>query len=301
MRKLFKYFVIPVGLMTFIKVLFIGSVVSTLFMKCECERDTIVDPVSPKGSINFVFDHYINDASAVFDQMTYWNAAGNNWELAEVQWFISDVTLHKLNGDSVMLNNWSFYHYIDTDIPSSLEWDIVDKVDTATYDHISFTFGIKGEKNEPFMFVNPPENQMFWPYHLGGDEGGYHYLKMNGFWQDTNSFRRGFNFHLGVGQKQYSNGTRMKVWDPSILPNGDSSYVFVQNWFEVKLPASSFTLGENKTKQIEIIMNLENWLSTPNPFDFNKWGADIMENNAAMQLVKENGQNVFSVGEIKDL
>ncbi|MBC8343249.1 MAG: hypothetical protein ISR55_00960 [Bacteroidetes bacterium] len=258
-------------------------------------------PPAPTGKIKLVFDHQVNGSQAIYDQLTYYNVAGNLWELTQIQWFITDVTLHKANGGTLKLDDWTFYHYVDTDIPSTLEWEIEDTVGTATYDHISFTFGINGSKNEPYMFVNSPENQMFWPDHLGGDEGGYHYMKLNGFWQDTNQFRRGFNLHLGVGQKQYSTGIRMKVWDPNILPNGDSSYVFVQNWFEVNLAASSFTLEENKTKQIEIIMNVDKWFSTPNNFDFNVQGADIMENQAAMKMVKENGQDVFTVGEIKDL
>jgi hypothetical protein len=294
MKKNFAYrkaSVVKNSLLTVIGLLFIPI----LLINCDPPEPI---PEQVTGKIKLVFDHYINGVPATYDQMTYWNAAGNKWELAEVQWFISDVTLHKPNGDSVFLDAYEFNHYVDTDIPASKEWALEDKIDTGYYDHLSFTLGIKGEKNIPFMFVNPPENQMFWPYHLGGDEGGYHYLKMNGFWQDTNTFRRGFNFHLGVGQEQWSTGIRKKVYDPDWQ---DSSYVFIQNWFEVELDGSSFTLGENKTKQIEIIMHLEKWLSTPHAFDFNVWGADIMENQAAMKLVKENGHNVFTVGEIKDL
>ncbi|MFC2114108.1 MbnP family protein [Bacteroidota bacterium] len=280
--------------------IFAASAVFFLSNCCKNCDDPPV-PLSPTGKIQLVFKHYVNDSPATNDKMMYWNAAGNHWELSEVQWFITDVTLHKKNGDKDMLDQWSFYHYVDTDIPSTLSWDIEDKVDTGTYSDITFTFGIKGERNEPFMFVNAPENQMFWPYHLGGDDGGYHYMKINGFWQDTNQFRRGFNFHLGVGQKQYSDGTRIKVWDPSIGTSGDSSYVFIQNWFEVTLPASTFVLEKDKTKQIEIIMNIDKWFTTPNDYNHNIWGPDIMENQAAMQKVKENGHDVFTVGIIKDL
>lgn len=298
MRITFKYLPPFKNLNTVFKLFIISFFLIMNFGNCD-PPDPICD--TKKGNVKFVFDHYVNGSPAIFDQFAYWNSAGNLWELAEVQYFITDVTLHKLNGDSIMLTSWTFYHYVDTDIPKSMEWEVEDDVDTGSYDYITFTVGIKGKKNEPFMFVNPPENQMFWPYHLGGEKGGYHYLKMNGFWSDSNSFRRGFNFHLGVGQAQFSSGIRKKVWDPTIKPNGDSSFVFVQNWFEVKLSSSSFTLDENNTKQIELIMNLDKWFTSPNNFDFNVWGADIMENQAAMKLVKENGRDVFTVGEIKDL
>jgi hypothetical protein len=46
------------------------------------------------------------------------------------------------------------------------------------------------------MYVNPPESYMFLPNFLGGPNGGYHYLKLNGKWLDTNSVVTPVDFTL---------------------------------------------------------------------------------------------------------
>ena len=131
------------------------------------------------------------------------------------------------------------------------------------------------------MFVNYPENAMDWPYNLGG---GYHYMKLNGFWKDTVDFRRAFNFHMGIGRT--INGT---------------DTTFTHNYFKVSFN-SPFTLLANKKKEITIAMNIEEWFINPHTWDFNFWGPAIMENQNAMKTAKENGQvGVFTVTSVKDL
>ena len=269
--------------------------VSVFFTACPPTNDDDDDDV--KTNIVLKFEHTIDTVAIEMDNMKYVNSAGNEYEVSEIQWFITDVVLHKKSGGQLPLNAWTFYHYIDTDIPSTLEWEIEDPVPPGEYESISFTFGIKGEKNEPYMFVNFPESAMFWPIHLGGDEGGYHYLKLNGFWKDVNNFRRGYQFHLGVGQKQDANGNRIKEWDSDAK---DSTYVFVQNWFDVTLDNSAFTIEKNHRKEITIRMNVEQWFEDPNDYDFDYFGGETMENQEAQQAMKENGSTVFTVSNIED-
>jgi hypothetical protein len=42
-------------------------------------------------------------------------------------------------------------------------------------------------------------------------------------------------------------------------------------------------------------MNLESWFKGPHNWDFNGWGGDIMQNQAAMAVGCENGMDVFSL------
>ena len=79
----------------------------------------------------------------------------------------------------------------------------------------------------------------------------------------------------------------------------DSIYAFIQNYFYVKLPNSAFTVIENKTRRLEINMNIESWFKTPHIYDHNYWGGAIMQNQSAMQMAKENGVDVFQVGKIQ--
>lgn len=127
------------------------------------------------------------------------------------------------------------------------------------------------------MFVNPPESFMFWPENLGG---GYHYLKLNGKWLNELDQAAPFNFHLGIGQIYFS------------YPDSISS--FVQNYFRVILPASAFNLAVGETKSVEVIMNVENWFQSPNIYNHNTHGGDIMQKQHVMALAVENGWNVFT-------
>ena len=42
-------------------------------------------------------------------------------------------------------------------------------------------------------------------------------------------------------------------------------------------------------------MNVNNWFRDPNIYNFNEWGGAIMQNQAAQEVLKANGHNVFSV------
>ncbi len=46
------------------------------------------------------------------------------------------------------------------------------------------------------------------------------------------------------------------------------------------------------------MMNINNWFNQPQVYDLNYWGPSVMQNQAAMNAIKENGQNVFSISSI---
>ena len=238
-----------------------------------------------KGKIIFHFAHYNEGAEQIFDTMMYTNAAGNNYLVSEIQYFISDIKLHKADGSVQFIDDWKDIHYVDTDIESTQTWQVYDPIEPGDYENISFTFGISEEKNQSLMFLNPPERDMFWPEYLGG---GYHYMKLNGKWLAEDGVVKPFNFHLGIGQI-YAGG----------MINPDSITGFVQNYFEVQLPASSFSINDGETISFEIRMNVENWFQNPHIYNHDTWGGDIMQNQEAMKMGCDNGEaDVFSVYEL---
>lgn len=255
-----------------------------LLINVSCNNDE-PDNNTTSGHISFSFTHLVDGLALQKDNMKYVNAAGNPYEINQVMYFISDVTLHKSDGTKKMISGWTDNHYVDIDIPSTLTWDVYDDIAAGAYDSVSFIFGFTAEKNKSFMFVNPPEVNMMWPDILGG---GYHYMMINGSWKDNANVIKSYAFHMGIGQLYKSNVIEV-----------DSIYAFVQNYFSVKLPNSSFTVEENKTRNIEIIMNIDSWFKTPHNYDHNYWSGAIMQNQAAMQMVKENGYDVFKVGIIQ--
>jgi hypothetical protein len=260
--------------------------ISFLLSLAGCKKHDDDDTVPPEtGNITFKFLHYVNGLPLVKDSMMYINAAGNNYEINELKYFISDITLYKSDGTTKLIDDSKDIDYIDIDMPSTLTWSVTDSIPAGTYDSINFVFGITEAKNQSHIFVNPPESNMEWPDVIGG---GYHYMMMNGKWIDTLSQIEDFNFHMGIGQ----------LYKPGSMGNVDSIYAFVQNYFTVSLTNSSFTIYKDETKEIEIIMNIDSWFKTPQVYDFNYWGGSIMQNQPAMQMVKENGFDVFTIGTI---
>ena len=256
----------------------IGSWLMLLW--AACRPTPAPTPDIPAGKLRIEFTHDVDGKPLVFDTMRYVNAAGNPYLVSNIQYFISDVCLHKNNGDSLLLDKWEDIHYVDSDLPDTWVYALKDDIPDGNYSSVSFTFGINAAKNQTLMFVNPPESDMFWPVYLGG---GYHYMKLNGKWRDPNGTIRPFNFHMGIGQ----------IYDSIGNITG-----FVQNYFNVVLPASDFQIAKGQIANLKLKMNVNEWFKDPHIFDFNQWGGDIMQKQAAMQIARENGHNVFSV---KDL
>jgi len=243
--------------------------VQSIIISCKEKNET--------GKITINFNHQVDGNNLRVDTMIYTNAAGNPFLITEVQYFISDIKLFKKDGTEILINE---IHYVDTDIRDSWNWLINGDFPAGNYDSISFVFGIPDEKNISNSFVNPPESFMFWPDFLGG---GYHYLKLNGKWLEAGQTTQTtpFNCHLGRGQVYFS------------YP--DSIIGFIPNEFRVSLPGSSFEMSVGDTKQIHLTMSIDEWFKNPNIYDLDYWGSYTMQNQEAMQTLKENGCDVFTV------
>ena len=107
--------------------------------------------------------------------------------------------------------------------------------------------------------------------------GGYHYMKINGKWMNTEGVEMPFNLHTGRSATQVDGSD------------------FEDNSFLVTLPLSGFNIGRNETRTIGLNMNVNNWFVNPNLFDFNVFGGSIMQNVTAQHILRENGVDVFSI------
>ena len=231
---------------------------------CACCR-------TPAGHIKLNFSFVVDNDSLRLDTCMYHNAAGNLYEVNDVQFFISHVMLETASGEVVEITDNQGIHYTDIRIPGTLTWNIADIVPADEYKSISFVFGLEGEQNTTGYFPNPPENNMSWPDMIGG---GYHYMKINGRWIDSESVRQPFNLHSG------------KI----ATDNG-----FADNTFTVTLPLSQFAVIHKETAELTLQMNVNAWFSNPYLFDFNLFGGSIMQNREAQEVLRANGWDVFGV------
>lgn len=251
-----------------------------------CKKSDEEPTPGPYGKITFTFSHQVDGKPLRKNELIYTNAAGNEYLVTDLMYFISDITLYGSDGKTRMIKDGKDIFYIDEAITPTTIQPFADKIAPGSYDSVSFIFGITEEKNKSNLFVNPPEMIMAWPAVLGG---GYHYMMLNGKWKDTLGSLSPFNLHLGIGQLYRGNSY-----------NTDSIYAFVQNCFRVSLPGSAFTLRDKDSLVFNITMHIDRWFDTPHVYDFNFWGGHIMQKQPAMQAISENGCNVFQISKLPE-
>lgn len=247
----------------------------------SCKKNTVFPTEISDGKLKIVFSHTIDIDSLQKDMMIYHNEAGNQYEINELKYFISDLVLYPHNSGPVIINQKKIIHYIDIDIPNTLNWEVFDALPLGNYDSVSFVFGLNEQRNVSNTFTNSPEVYMSWPDILGG---GYHYMMMNGKWKAANNQIKTFNFHFGIGQIYSGTST-----------STDSIIGYVHNYFKVCLPTSNFQIIKSQTTILKLNMDINSWFKTPNIYNHDIWGGGIMQNQAAMNSIKENGFDVFSV------
>lgn len=254
-----------------------------LLLFSNCTKDTIsgTAPLS-NGKIKIQFIHTIEGQPIQLNTNSYVNDAGNHYELTDLMYFISDVTLYPHNGSPLLITDSKSVHYTDIHITSSLNWYISDQIPSGIYDSLSFTFGLNQQRNISNTFVNPPESNMAWPDMLGG---GYHYMMINGKWINPQNNATPFNFHLGIGQ----------LYGDTINYDVNTITAFFQNWFKVSLPLASLKISKDITSVLQLKMAVDSWFKTPHSWDHDYWGGSVMQKQRAMQCIKENGFDVFSI------
>ena len=224
-----------------------------------------------QGDLTLNVGYSINGKPLITDTLCYVIEAGNEFMITEIQWFLSQIELQDEQGVWIPMEPRIFY--IDTNIPESQTYRI-SSIPTGKYKTLRFNFGLDEEDNRTGLFSDPPESHMFWPEPLGG---GYHYMKLNGKYLDENEELAPLNIHLGIGQNE-------------------SHTEFYQNYFSVEIPID-FAILENAENQLNLTMIIDNWFRNPNLYDFNEYGSAIMQNQAAQQALKENGNDVFKIGQ----
>jgi hypothetical protein len=213
--------------------------------------------------------------------MIYQTSLGNSYKVADLQYFISRVSLHPVKGKWQDILTDDGIHYTDARNNYSCSWWLNDRFPAGSCDSVAFTFGLDERQNISSRFPDPPQRDMFWPDVLGG---GYHYMKMNLTWKNGSMAQPlPFMFHLGIGQVYASNNV-----------NTDSIVGFVQNYFRVSLPCK-LDLSAGGYHQVNLQMNVDRWFDGQNAFDFSAYPTGIMQDQEGMYRARQNGRSAFSV------
>jgi hypothetical protein len=244
--------IIPVSLFTYLSVSFIA-----------CEKTSIPEDIQ----ISFTFDHKIGADALELDTIKYTNLAGNKYSVARLKYFVSDITLHKTGGGTVLIDD---EHYINASDANTLSFAPAMAIPNGNYSQISFVLGLDTIKNISNAYLNPPQSDMAWPDPMGG---GYHYMKLEGKYNDSLGVPANYNIHTGELM-------------------GNPYYV------DVTLSGSSFS-AEGVNLNVAVKMDINKWYENPNTYDFSVYGSAIMNNMNAQNAIKQNGADVFTLSSIQ--
>jgi hypothetical protein len=257
-----------------VKFFFFVTICLLLFFSCQ-EKDSLYEAEEKYGNLTLYFTQTIDSKPIQFNQLCYTNAAGNQYQVNEVKYFISRLMLMDIKGKSFAVRQNAGIHYVDHSIPNTLHWKI-EGIPPGEYIALSFVFGLDENDNKSYRFVNPPENNFAWPEVLGG---GYHYMQINGKFKNREGKIQNMNIHTGIGQ---------------IRDENNEIKQFVHNYFTLTLPIQ-LLINDSIVSSLALNMEIQRWFDTPNLYDFDEFGSGIMQNQHAQQLLKENGENVFEV------
>ena len=221
-----------------------------------CKKSDDSGPVIANTEVTFGFK--VDNNSLLFDSINYFNAAGNNYSVSRLTFYVSafefeygDGTIYK--SDKVFL--------VDGKSNANTVLSFAD-LPSGTYKHLKFLVGLDSLHNIENGLPNTMENEnMVWPTTMGG---GYHFLKLEGNFKDqANTF--GYAMHLGL--------------------NRNCVMINLTNSFKLQAP----------TGKLNLAMNINEWFVNPYIYDFNTDGNYSMTDSAAMAKLSKNGSDVFTL------
>jgi hypothetical protein len=208
--------------------------------------------------VHLTVDHTFRDAAIEFDYIQYVNSTGTELSITRLFYFLSGFRLVNKNGD---IYECPEVFYIDAKEPLTHQL-FLGLIPEGAYSSISFNIGVTPELNQFGGLENTiAVNDMFWPEQMGG---GYHCLKLEGRYLDSEENLRGFALHVGT--------------------NNALVDIHLESPFEISFTDHSPSLR----------MDINEWFENPMDFDLND-GNYSMGDSLLMYQLKENGSSVFTL------
>ncbi len=232
-----------------------------VFFLAGCELFGSKDP--EPGRLTVEISNQIASEDIALNEQIYTSTAGHNFSITLIEYILTDIALVDEDGNVVPV---AAAHYVNGDDATTLNLDPVE-VPAGRYTSLQFTYGITGEDNVFGALERTQDfDNMLWPMMMPMGDGQterYHYMRFEGRYGTDSVFR----IHNG--------------------PTGGNDYSI-----DVSMPIDIDVDGQDWTAHIK--MELDQWLTAPNTWNFDDYGM-IMGNPAAQSLLYDNGQSVFEL------
>ena len=228
------------------------------------------DSAAPEagGTVHLQLEHAAAGQPLVLQSMRYTNAAGSSYNVFELRYYLSGITLEASDGTLVAGPAVVYRDQVD----AATEQATVQHVPPGHYSVLHFHFGLRpGDNVAGHLPATVANLLMQWPDVLGG---GYHFMQLDGRYDNGMGADLGWAAHLG------------RLNRPSDLSPLDPS-------FDVALPISVHV--QNDTWTLPVTMDVNRWFDNP-VYDFRVVGGNNMSNRAALEALHDNGADVFQAG-----
>ena len=252
------------------KFLVLIFILTLSFNSCSEDND---DNISAEVSTTFNFTHNWDGTlvtNANFNTIEYTNLNGDQLSIERLRYVISDITFTSSNDEIIELD---VYNLVDVTNANNLSFTPETQILRGSY-NVSLTFGLDNQDNaENYLDLNSQSFNV--PDNLGG---GYHYMQFDGKFINSVSEEQGFNYHA-----------------IRAVENPGENPTFPQDtFFTINLG----TIDILNNVEIEVKMNIAEWFKNPDVWDLNTLNQMLMPNASAQIMMFNNGQSVFSLGEV---
>ncbi|MFN8547618.1 MAG: MbnP family protein [Candidatus Eisenbacteria bacterium] len=234
--------------------------------------DKKVSKPQPTGSLTLSFEYRVDAAAVRFDatDYPYVNAAGNHYRVSRLKHYVSDVKLRRLDGSDYATTD---VFLLDAFEPASLSFTL-QGIPAGSYSGIEFLIGVDDDRNVEHGLSDTVENfNMQWPRELGG---GYHHVQMEGHYLGE-GVDSTWTVHLGKAK------------------HNPSDTFYHSHVAAIAVPASGVSIAENDHWTVRLAMDVNQWFTTPENYDFSEFGSYIMENHEAQEILSANARDAFTV------
>ena len=165
------------------------------------QKEGLNDPYQQQAPVSIQFNHVIGGQKLVLDKQNYSNAAGEQFNISTLQYFVSNIRLRRTDGSEYVLKQDSSYFLVNEGNPAS--HSVRFKAPAGDYNRVTFVLGIDSVRNTMDISKrtgvldpsNAMDNGMYW-----GWNSGYIFFKMEGTSPQAKvdpTGHRKYRYHIG--------------------------------------------------------------------------------------------------------
>ena len=181
--------------------LFVPFLAALFLVACKDSDDAIQnnsgEGITIEETLTLTFDNIVGDQELLLSDQTYTNQSGEDYEVKELKYIISNIRLTQTDGTVFTYPIDESFFVIDENDPTSLQVNLV-AIPSGEYTNLKFGFGIDQSRypieQGTLNFVPTAQDKgMLW-----GWAAGYKFLKMEGdFRANGSDISELFTYHIG--------------------------------------------------------------------------------------------------------